>query len=95
MTSECPSCHSRLVTTRVAADVLRHGAVVIGALLLDKAIKHVEARGSQTSGLTRTVVTPTAASLLKHLASQHSEPNAKPHKQFRCWRCQHTFPSND
>jgi len=95
MTSECPRCHSRLVTPKVAVDAVRYGAVAIGVLLLDKAITHAEARGPTTSGIRRTVVTPIAATLLKHLASQHSEPNAKPHKQLRCWGCQHTFPSND
>lgn len=95
MVTECPRCHSRLVTTKVAVDALRHGAVVIGSLLLDKAITHVEARGSSASWLRSTLVMPKAAALLKHLASQHSEPNANPHKQLRCWRCQHTFPSND
>lgn len=95
MATECPRCHSRLVTTKVAVDAVRYGAVAIGALLLYKAITHAEAGGSSTSGLRRAVVTPATAALLKHLASQHSESNAKPHKQLRCWRCQHTFPSND
>lgn len=95
MPTECPRCHSRLVTTKVAVDAVRYGAVAIGALLLDKAITHAEAGGSYTSGLRRAVVTPAAAALLKHLSSQHSEPNAKAHKQLRCWRCQQTFPSTD
>lgn len=95
MTSECPRCHSRLVPPKVAVNAVRYGAVAIGALLLDKALTHAEARGSSASWLRSTVAMPATAALLKHLASQHSEPNAKPHKQLRCWRCQHTFPSNN
>lgn len=95
MATECPRCHSRLVTTKVAVDALGHGAVVIGALLLDKAITHAKARDSSASWLRSTVVMPAAAAVLKHLTGEGSESNTDPHKQLRCWRCQHTFPSND
>jgi hypothetical protein len=95
MATECPRCHSRLVTNTVAVNALRHGAVTTCALLLDKAITHAAARGSSASGLKSTVAVSTAAALLKHLASQQSNPTADPHTQLRCWRCQHTFPVND
>lgn len=96
MATECPRCQSLLVTTKVAVDALRHGAVAIGALLLDKAITHAEARGSSASWLRSAVVVPTTAALLKHLTSQHSDSiAADSHQQFRCWRCQHTFRSDD
>lgn len=95
MTTECPRCQSRLVTTKVAVDALGHGAVAIGVLLLDKAITHAKATGSSASWLRSTVVMPTAVAVLKHLSGEGSESNTDPNKQLRCWRCQHTFPTND
>ena len=95
MTTECPHCHSRLVTTKVAVDGLSHGAVAIGVLLIDKAIAQAQTTGSSASWLRSAVVMPTAAAALKHLSSKGSEPHTDPNKQLRCWRCQHTFRSDD
>lgn len=95
MATECPRCHSRLVTTMVTANAMQHSAVATCVLLLDTAITHAAAKGSSASGLRGTVAVSTAAALLKHLASQQSNSTADPHTQLRCWRCQHTFPVND
>lgn len=95
MATECPRCHSRFVTDQFAVDAGRQVAVAIGALLLDRAITRADAPGSSASWIRSTLATPTAAALLKHLANQRDEPNTELRKQLRCWRCQHTFRSDD